>query len=81
MPVTMALGMAYWPALTAILTAQAVSALYLHSLSKTSRPGLPRLALALPALAINFISPLLFERVKNETTIVLIAFNTWWLTR
>jgi len=74
-------GLGYVESLSLVLTAQIAGALYLHAASRSVAPGFPRVLAALPVIASNLAAPLLFTRRRDETTIVLVAFNTAWLTR
>jgi hypothetical protein len=73
--------LAYSQALGLLISTQLAGALYLHVLNyKGISPGFPRLIAALPVILLNLTAPLLFNRATDATTIVLVAFNTAWLS-
>lgn len=74
------LGWGYGDALQAVLVASLLGGLWLRLLGRSLAPGAPRLLASLPLLAANAVTSKLFCPGEDATTVVLVCFNTLWLS-
>lgn len=74
------LGWGYGDALQAVLLASLLGGLCLRLLGRSLAPGAPRLLASLPLLAANAVTSKLFCPGEDATTVVLVCFNTLWLS-
>lgn len=74
------LGIDFWQALALVLGFSVLAGAWIQALDRRLAPGFTRLLAVLPVVAANLVLTCLFCRGTDATTVILVAFNTAWLS-